>query len=238
MSVLGKRNYQGMLGDRRANIGPLLPPAMGGGFRRVKRASVGSRKAYNRRPRQELKFFDTTISTLADTTMEIPATGGQLVLIPQGDSDQTRDGRMAYVKSVQIRGTVTYQPAAAANAATCVHMWLVQDKQTNGAAAGATDVFTSTDASLALRNINNASRFKILKHFRVDLNANAGVTTAYNQVVKSLEYYTACDIPITYSSTTGAITEIRSNNLFLLLGSTNTDDVVTVSGVARVRFYD
>lgn len=184
----------------------------------------------------ELKFFDTALSFLVDATGEVPATG-QLALIPQGDTESTRDGRMAFIKSIQIRANVAFVPAAAATAATNVFVYVILDTQANGAAAAATDVFTGTNFNTALINLNNSGRFRILKKIMIPMNAMAGVTTAYNNVVKSIDYYARCNIKMDWSSTTGAITEIRSNNIFLMAGSDgNSDDLVAVTGNARLRF--
>lgn len=188
-------------------------------------------------PNREMKFFDTALSFSVDATGEVPATG-QLALIPQGDTESSRDGRMAYVKSIQMRGTMLLNPGGAASAATVVYMYLVLDTQANGAAAAVTDVFTSATLNGALVNLANSQRFKILKKWVIDFNTGAGATTAFNQTAKHFELYKKLNVPVSYSSTTGAIGEIKSNNLFLIAGSINTDDLVTVTGVARLRFLD
>lgn len=186
----------------------------------------------------ELKFFDTTTSFQVDATGEVPATG-QLCLIPQGITESTRIGRKCVIKSISMKGIMVAVPGAAATSASTVWMYLIMDKQTNGAAAAATDVFTSTNFSASFRNMANSSRFKILKHWVVPFNPGAGVTTAWNNTVRSYQYYKACNIPIEFSSTTGAITEIKSNNLFLLAGTDGqSDDIVSVAGAVRVRFSD
>lgn len=241
MSFLGKRSYQGMLGDRRPNVGPLLPPSMGGGFRRTKRPMYAARKfTGNVRavPQQELKFFDTALSFSLDATTEVPATG-QLTLIPQGDTGSSRDGRMAYIRSIAIEAIANLVPAAAATAADVMYMWLVLDQQTNGAAAAATDVLTSSTASTALPNLVNSRRFRVLKRWRIDFNPGAGATAAINNCIHHIKFYQKCNIPVTFNGTTGAITEIRDNNVFLLAGSSGaTDDLIAVQGTARLRFYD
>lgn len=183
----------------------------------------------------ELKFFDTANGFTFDRTAEVPATG-QLVLIPQGDTESTRDGRLAYIKSIQMRGNLTYVPAAGATAATQCTMYLVLDTQANGAAAAVTDVFTSTAVETQLINLNNSGRFRVLKRWDFRFASPAGVSTAYNNVVVPFNFYKRCNIKIDWSSTTGAITEIRSNNLFLIAGSAFDDDTVTYTGVTRVRF--
>jgi len=182
----------------------------------------------------ELKFFDTGINFLADTTAE--TVSSSLVLIPQGDTESTRDGRKACIKSVQIRGTATYGPGALATASCVTHMWLVLDTQANGAAATFTDVFTSTAASTCQMNLENSSRFRIMKHWVEEWSPMAGSTTALNDVTRSIEYYKKCEVPIIWSSTTGAITELRSNNILLLAGATVNDDLVSFALSARVRF--
>lgn len=189
-------------------------------------------------PGAEQKFFDTSLSFTIDATGEVPATG-QLNLIPQGVTESTRVGRKCVLKSIQARGTFTYSPGAAASASTSAMMYLVLDKQCNGAAAGATDVFTGTDFTTAFHNLSNSQRFVILKKMRMNFTSAAGVTTAYNNVNKPWEFYKKCNLPLEFSSTTGAITELRSNNVFLMAGSDgNSDDLITVNGRARVRFSD
>lgn len=191
----------------------------------------------------ELKFFDNAISFTADSTIEVPATG-QLLTIAQGDTQSNRDGRKIVVKSIYYTGTAVFAPAAEATAAAELSMWLVQDTQCNGAAATVSDdnsgIFTSSAAvpANAVRCLANSDRFKILKKWHLNFNAQAGVTTAYNNVRKHMAFYKKCNIPIEYdaSATTGALTSIRSNNLFLVAGMTASDDTIVVSGTCRIRF--
>lgn len=189
-----------------------------------------------RAPSSELKFLDTALSFLFDSTTEVPATG-QLNLIPQGAGESTRVGRKCVLKSVQLRGTMAFSPAAAASAAVAAYMWLVWDKQANSAAAAVTDVFTSNVANSLLRNMSNSERFVILKKWCWNFNSTAGVTTAYNAVRQDMEYYTKCNIPLEFSGTDGSIGTIKSNNVFLVAGGVG-DDLVSFDGVCRVRFSD
>lgn len=183
----------------------------------------------------ELKFFDTALGFTFDRTAEVPASG-QLTLIPQGDTESTRDGRLAYIQSVQLRGNLTYVPAAGATAATQVTMYLVLDRQANGAAAAVTDVFTSVAVETQLINLNNSGRFRVLKRWDWSFASPAGVTTAYNNIVVPFNHYERMNLKVDWSGATGAITELRSNNLFLVAGSAFDDDTVTFTGVARLRF--
>lgn len=172
-----------------------------------------------------------------DATAEVPATG-QLNLIPQGVTESTRVGRLCTIKSIQLRGWVNWAPAGAV-ASSAQYLYLVLDTQTNGAAAAVTDVLTSNNISTALINLNNSQRFRILKRFVFPMTSQAGVSGAYGSVVCPIDYFKKLDIALDFSSTTGALTEIRSNNLFLLAGSdTNSDDVAGFAGTCRVRFAD
>jgi len=183
----------------------------------------------------ELKFFDTALSFNIDATGEVPATG-QLALIPQGDTQSTRDGRQATIKSIQINAVCNAVPAAAAASSSIAYIYLILDKQCNGAAAAATDVLTSANFYEAMFNLANNDRFLIMRKWVLNFTSTAGVTTAYNNVAQQINFYKKCNIPITWSSTTGAITEIRSNNLFLLAGSFGGDDTISVAGTCRLRF--
>jgi len=182
----------------------------------------------------EKKFFDTDINFNFDATGEIPA-NGQLTLIPQGDTESTRDGRKAVIKSIQIRGNMVWLPGAGTTASSVAYFYCILDTQCNGAAALITDVFTSATMNQNLLNLNNSGRFRILKRWVIPQASGAGVSGAYGGNQKSIEWFKKCNIPVDWSGATGALTEIRSNNIFLMAGAT-TDDLQSFAGVARLRF--
>lgn len=219
-----------------------MPPRYRGTFRRsgyYGRYTRGSAVARLRRGLDiEKKFFDTAISFNYDSTGEVPATG-QLNLIPQGVTESTRVGRKCTVNSIQCRLNCIFTPGANTTGCTTQYLILVLDTQCNGAAAAVTDVFTSTTLSTAMINLANSERFKILKRWTFKLQAGAGVQTAFGQDQFQLEYYKKCRVPLEFSSTTGAITELKSNNLFFIAGTdTETDDLVQCAGTVRLRFTD
>lgn len=188
--------------------------------------------------KQESKAFDTSLNFLVDQTGEIPATG-QLCFVTTGDTLNNRDGAVIQVKSLQLRGTLTYAPAAAATSAANAYIYVVQDRQANGAVPGITDILTSNDMSVALGNVPNQYRFKILKRIVFTLQSQAGVTTAYNNVKAQFDEYIKFPMPLElrYTASAGAITDLASNNIFLLAGSdAGQDDTITVLGTARLRF--
>jgi len=184
----------------------------------------------------EQKFFDTSISFNFDSTGEVPATG-QLNLIPQGVTESTRIGRKCVVKSISMKLTFYFPPGAGEGTARS-WLGLVLDKQANGAAAAITDIFTGTNASTTFRNMANSTRFQILKFWNWNWNSTAGVTGAWGSLIKYLTFTKRCNIPLEFSSTTGALTELKSNNIFLIAGSTVVDDIISCSGTVRVRFAD
>lgn len=194
-------------------------------------------------PDREVKFFDTALSIPIDTT---GAVEGSINLIPQGATESNRIGRQCTITSVYIRAFLQWQ----ANMAQSIYQLaqvrfaLVLDKQCNGANATYTDVY-ATNSVTSPRNLSNAERFHVLKEWQWIPDHPAVTTsdnwaTAANSIAncphKDADFYKKVRIPLEFSSTTGAITEIRSNNLFLVGMSAAGDDIHTVVGTARVRF--
>lgn len=217
----------------------------------VKQQPIKYRKNYAKRFRgggsslkQELKFLDNAVSFTVDATNEIPATG-QLCAIAQGDGQSNRDGRKVIIKSILVTGRAQLNPAAATTGTALSYVWLVQDTQANGAVATVADdntgIFTTAgaNASLAVRCLANSDRFKILKKWIIEQNSTAGVSAAYNVVNTPINYYMKCHIPVEYdaSAATGAIGTIRSNNVFLVSGTSGpSDDQVDITATVRLRF--
>lgn len=211
--------------------------------KRVKRDASPRRKVRRQNAvlnRQELKAFDTAISSTLDTTTEVINTS--LNLVQTGDTFQNRDGATILVKSVQIVGRVAQVPAAAAVSAPIAYIWVVWDKQPNGAsltAANAATGYLNTDvAQSALPTVPTQYRFKTLARIVIPLNSSAGVTTAYNNYSQEVNYYHKFKEPleIRFSASTGAITDVMSNNLAIVAGAADSDDTISFTGTARIRF--
>lgn len=129
-----------------------------------------------------------------------------------------------------------------ANSAVVAYFYLVKDTQANGAAAAQLDVLSVTNMARAVVNMANSQRFRVLRRITMTLNPTAtdGAVTAQQNVAHQLDYFKTCNIPMIFSSTTGAITEIRSNNLFLVCGlsPSDMDGKVQFTGICRLRFSD
>lgn len=208
-------------------------------------AKARSMRSYVPRPiysnyGSEQKFFDTLLSGTIDATGEVAPGGGTstgLCLIPQGVTESTRVGRKCVIKSINMRGSLVLSNTIPSDH---FNIAIVLDTQANGAYPSYTDVF-ETDTPLSHLNLANSQRFRILKRWVMSLEANtynSGAGT-YSNPRRIIKFYKRCNIPLEFSSTTGAITEIRSNNIFVMWSSnTAGDDLTTADLNFRLRFED
>ncbi len=188
----------------------------------------------------ELKFFDTT---RADTAMGSSGAIANLSLnlIPQGVTESERVGRKCRIRSLVMRGEMvqpTTTDVAAAGAKGRVIIYV--DKQCNGATAAVLDILDTATVN-SFRNLANSGRFQILmdKTYNMSVRASAGNGTANDTaewLVPWSFFKSTCDIPIEFDNTTGAITEVKTNNIGVL---TIANEGATLFGyIARVRFSD
>ncbi len=189
----------------------------------------------------ELKFHDVDLDDAV-----ISATGtvtASVNLIAQGVTESTRVGRKCVIKSIMWRGQYSLPEQDAQTTpqdADTARIIMFLDKQANGATAAVTDILESADFQ-SFNNLANSGRFVKLLDKNVDLNVlalgsdGAGVISS-GAVNKSFTFYKKCNIPIEFSSTTGAITEIRSNNIGVLLLSRT--GAMGFASKIRLRFSD
>lgn len=191
---------------------------------------------------QELKYCDTQITTTIDATTEV--INSSLNIIPQGDTASSRDGNIVEVKSIEITGRLAFVPAAAATASTIVCIWVVLDRQPNGAAMSATGASTSYLTSIdgaatsMLPLPPNQWRFKTIAKFVIPLMATAGVTTAYNNSSAPITLYKKFKKPIQIRmiANGGTIADISTNNFAIVAGASDSDDLVSFTGQTRLRY--
>lgn len=188
----------------------------------------------------EKKFFEDTQDVTAITS------AGQIAFIslnriPQGTTESTRVGGKCRIKSIHLRAQSIYAPPTAAAPNTAVRILLYLDKQCNGATATVAQIIETAD-EMAFNNLENSNRFNILMDKFYTHNTLSSTITAADVVVhystnKCFKYNHKCDIPLDFSSTTGAITEIKSNNVGILaiIGSASGLSLVITS---RIRFTD
>jgi len=229
VSIEGKQR-----GGPRARTGRMLP-----GFVRTSGYYGRFRKG------GELKFFDTAIASggiVATCVAASSAATGQVDLIPQGTTESDRDGKEAVVRHIGFHGSVSMVPVVNTSETANIYWWLVLDTQCNGAQATFSDVMTSTNAATALVNMENTQRFRILKKRVFKMHSNSSIlqsatTSILSPVRQRIDVEMKCNIPLVFSSTTGAITELRSNHIFMMWGAVGaTGTTAQINGTCRLRF--
>ncbi len=188
----------------------------------------------------EKKFFDTVRAGFTPS-----ATGTianlSLNLIPQGVTENSRVGRKCTITKIMIRGELTANTTATvANTSSIIRVIIYLDKQANGATAAVLDILETADEA-SFNNLSNSKRFKVLSDQRHPMicpsGAGNGTTQEFGESITPYFWVKKkCSMPIEFSSTTGAITEIRSNNIGVLCIQTTAN--ANISYTARVRFSD
>lgn len=190
----------------------------------------------------ELKFKDTAID---QTNVTADMTIKQLLTIPEGNGESNRIGRKICIKRISWRIRVQLQSDTDAIASTeaLLRGMIILDTQTNGEEFTAVDLL-DTDVWKSFNNLANSKRFKTLKKFEINLASGGNAQTAAGTWVTfpTFKYITGSikvDLPIEYdnSATTGAITTIRSNNIYWTT-QTVTDSTVNTVGQFRIRYSD
>ncbi len=228
----------GMVGQgaafKRGRSAPWVPRAAAFRGRRAAAGDVGP----------ELKFHDVDVDmTGADHSAGVILNTSSINLIAQGVTESTRIGRKCVIRSIGWRGNVDYAVATGAGAADAdqLRLMLVLDKQANGAAPAVTDVLESANIH-SFNNLSNKGRFRVLSdkiHFlNVVGAAGDGTTHDYMIVKEPIEFFKQVNIPLEFSAGTGAITEIRSNNLFILAISQLASTSTSIDSKVRLRFSD
>ncbi len=219
---------------------------------RIKYYGMKKRRFYKPRPKYrrhvsdlkpgELKFHDLatvdTVVSATGSTDDIPSCN----LIAQGVTEVTRVGRKCTIRKILWKFDLKIPTTATANETSeVVQVMLYLDKQANGAAAAVLDIL-ETAANNEFRNLSNSGRFVILMNRTYALNCPAGSgrgstdTLSYGEQVVHDEFYKDCNIPLEFSATTGAITELRSNNIGIL--TISKDGTANLNGKMRLRFSD
>ena len=170
--------------------------------------------------------------------------------IARGSGPSQRIGNRITIKSMEFAIRVRAGPVASGDPNQRVVAYVILDTQANGAKPSPADVFGTIDAATgqfalsgagslhAFRNLTNSKRFSTLKKFEINPNQYAPLTS-YTAFSKYQTAYKKCNIPIEYdaSVSTGMISSIRTNNIFLcMFGSSDNDLEVTL--LSRYRYSD
>lgn len=191
--------------------------------------------------RPERKFFDTIRAA------NIPGTGGtifspSLNLIPQDATQSGRIGLKCTIVSIHLRlinfNTVAAVPAALADAHRVI---LYLDTQANGAPATPTQILTAPVDINAFNNLEFSGRFRIIMDKIITFGSTAGGVGPAQDGVSNYrlrKLNKKCRIPLRFSGATGAITELQSNNLGVLVIAAAAAANCLTAYTARIRYVD
>ncbi len=120
-----------------------------------------------------------------------------------------------------------------------VRIILYLDKQANGATATTAQILESDDYQ-SFNNLANKSRFRTLmdRTYAMEATAGAGDGTTNDLTGNIIQdsFFKKINVPIEFDSTTGAITEIKSNNIGVM--TLSKAGICTFLSKMRVRFSD
>lgn len=187
----------------------------------------------------ELKFLDTGVTAqLIPNAYAIPTS--TFITIPEGTSDNERVGRKVVIQQIELKGQLTYTPSAQADGSNHVSMMIVLDTQCNGTSPPITDIMTNSVPARSYPNLVNQGRFKILKAWEVDFNVTNTESTIFvpSEQTKYIHFKKSVSIPIEYAGALGTLTNIKSNNLFIMYGCDGQNNTVRFDGKTRIRYVD
>ncbi len=184
----------------------------------------------------EKKFLDLTVGTdaLVNSTSgaEIdPASSVNcLNAVALGDTESSRDGRQVKSLSVHVRGYVIRTALIAETvppAGRTVTLYLIHDKQTNGAQFNSEDVFINTGTEVALiskpfRNLQFIKRFAILGTAHMDFgrapftNEDTGANYDTGGDIQSFEFNATLNHVVNYKGTTAVVASIVDNSYHMM----------------------
>lgn len=189
---------------------------------------------------QELKFKDTV-----STDAIVSATGGIAIgpnLVVQGTGEEERIGRKIIIRSIAARFQVVLPSQTNAddlNGGDTIRIIIFVDKQANGANATVLDILETATYD-SFRNLANKNRFNILIDKWTTLNRRVSMTDGTNTastplVIKEFKFFAKLNLPIEFDGTTGAVTEIQSNNIqYLYISSQGVGGIP--NQCTRIRF--
>jgi len=174
-----------------------------------------------------------------------------LNFIQQQTGAYQRIGRKLIIKSILIDLLIGVRNTG--NQSVAVKWWLCLDRQANGQGPNPGDVLTTTNGQAPVNvppnaqlptvtwvpNIANRQRFRIMKEKEFILTPQI-----VDQIMlRKCKCYIKCNIPIEYGGTTGAVAEIKSNNIFMMISisfnnAVTQAEVMAADGMMRLRYLD
>lgn len=203
----------------------------------------------------ENKFYDTFIgSTIIASTTD--ASGGQidpttvncLSAPAQGSSESQRDGKNIRILSVHVTGKIDTAPQTGQtnlDQGSTVYVALVLDKQTNGAQANSSLVFSNPSGQLylagcPLRNLEYSKRFKVLASWQMNtpqiMATYDGTNIVQGGSNSTFRFDKKLNLPVTFNDATAGIANVVDNSLHMIAYCSNTAAQPLITYNARIRF--
>lgn len=171
----------------------------------------------------EVKHFDTS----ATTTIPSGAwTVTPLFQIPQGNTDESRNGEKLRVKSLNTKLVIS---KASNPSNTCVRIVLVKVPIVSTETNPATQVFNGAYFQ-TFRNMEYTKKFRVVWDKTVSLNSISSK--------KFLSKFNKLDLPVSYTSGAGDSIEANGYYLMTLSDSQSSGDNPTVTIRTRTRYID
>lgn len=178
----------------------------------------------------EFKYHDTQTST---STVSTSGTIVPLNLVTQGDGSGSRDGDQFRMKSIELSGAV--ENNSAVTTVTFVRIDVVLDTDPDGAASPTlSDIYDTTGSVpyyYALRNLENRSRYVILKTFKFNLSPSGNEGD-------NMHWYKELDLKTLFAAGTATVAGCKKNLMFLVISSDKISNYPTVNIKSRIRFVD
>lgn len=198
----------------------------GGGFaastgikrRKLTFLPVTTRKRINRMLSNVEKKYVNPSGSSATTLWTQAGSIHTLNAISQGDTASARTGANLFMTRIEgqcfVSGTDAASPPASIGAfAGVVRTMIFYDKQTNGSAPSVSDVLVSASA-LASQNPLRAKRFKVLYDVTQPLGS---INLVPNFGIARWKFDLPLNLPVQYTGTGGAVSDISTGGLFLLM---------------------
>lgn len=203
----------------------MLPSSLASSVRNVAREIVKTKKTVkriNQSVKQELRFIDTSLSTVNVTTTP---TFILLNGMAPGDNNGNREGTSIMMKMLSLK----FSMYAGDTAGNVFRVVIIYDKQPNGAQMPEADVFASVGDPTSLRFWNSRQRYTFVydKTFALDINRPTQV-----KIVKRLNK------PVKFGTGgTNGISDITKGSLYaFIISDSGATPNPNITGHARISY--
>lgn len=222
-----RRNYRGRYRRRRRRYvrkQPTRGSVYGAAARQLYRDVSKLKSMIN----VEYKFHDYSSSNNLTSTPVINC----INFVNEGDTDQTHDGAMFRIKSLQLNSSAALSAGTTDPISYRMAIVLDTDAAASTTAPTFADIYDSTGSAInAFRNLDNRSRFVMLRQWTITLQPGGKESN-------NIKYFKSLDLK---SQIVGTATEtnLRKNGLYLVMYSTNAAaGVMTLDVTTRIRYID